>query len=572
MRMAAGIGVAGALLYALYSLAASDFSGRADVDAYIDQLSQQQGFNREDLTKLFKDAERKQNILDAIARPAEKTKPWSEYRDVFLTDRASPKASSSGAKMPPRSPRQSRNIRYRPEIVVAIIGVETRYGRNAGTYRVLDALSTLAFDYPPRSDFFRGELTEFLLLAREEGMDPRSLMGSYAGAMGYGQFIPSSFRNYAVDFDGDGKRNIWTNPQGRNRQRRKLFPQARLDRGRTRRRTGVDHHVAGRCDLEREPEPAVHRWTVARARRDGERATGRGRGRLIPNGWQRRSRVLGRLAQLLRHHPVQPQQHVRARGSPARTSHRGPRIGSRPGRTPCGDGQPMTFGRACRLALLAAVVALVVGCSTTPSTPTADSGPIGTPDLSNLPDPIPHAEPPSKYGNKSPYEVLGKTYYVLPNPDNYKEYGKASWYGTKFHGQRTSSGELYDMYKLTAAHRSLPIPSYVRVTNLDNQRTAIVRVNDRGPFHSERLIDLSYAAAVKLGFADRGTARVMVELVDGTDQLPNVASSNAPAAGRRRRRGRRWCCRNRRCPAWGRYFYRPVRSRMRRERKGCAPT
>jgi peptidoglycan lytic transglycosylase len=189
----------------------------------------------------------------------------------------------------------------------------------------------------------------------------------------------------------------------------------------------------------------------------------------------------------------------------------------------------MKFGRAGRLAFLSPLV-LVAACSTTPTTtrPSADSGPVGqTPDLSNLPDPIPHAEPPSKYGNKSPYEVLGKTYYVLPNPENYKEYGKASWYGTKFHGQRTSSGELYDMYKLTAAHRSLPIPSYVRVTNLDNHRTAIVRVNDRGPFHSERLIDLSYVAAVKLGFADQGTTRVMVELIDGTDQLPNVASSNA---------------------------------------------
>ena len=164
--------------------------------------------------------------------------------------------------------------------------------------------------------------------------------------------------------------------------------------------------------------------------------------------------------------------------------------------------------------------------------PSGDSGPTGpTPDLSNLPDPIPRAEPLSKYGNKSPYEVLGKTYYVLPNPDNYKEYGKASWYGTKFHGRRTSSGEPYDMYKLTAAHRSLPIPSYVRVTNLDNRRTAIVRVNDRGPFHSERMIDLSYAAAVKLGFANQGTARVMVELVDGTDQLPNniAGSSEVPA-------------------------------------------
>ena len=150
-------------------------------------------------------------------------------------------------------------------------------------------------------------------------------------------------------------------------------------------------------------------------------------------------------------------------------------------------------------------------------------------DLSRLPDPMPRNEPLSKYGNKSPYEVLGKTYYVLPNPGNYKEYGNASWYGTKFHGQKTSSGELYDMYKLTAAHRSLPIPSYVRITNLDNRRSAIVRVNDRGPFHSERVIDVSYAAAVKLGFADRGTARVMVELVDGTDQTIAKADGEAPA-------------------------------------------
>lgn len=194
----------------------------------------------------------------------------------------------------------------------------------------------------------------------------------------------------------------------------------------------------------------------------------------------------------------------------------------------------MRVGRAVRLAFLCPLIVVAACSTTTPSTPvpSGDSGPTGpTPDLSNLPDPIPRSEPLSKYGNKSPYEVLGKTYYVLPSPDNYKEYGKASWYGTKFHGQRTSSGELYDMYKLTAAHRSLPIPSYVRVTNLDNRRTAIVRVNDRGPFHGERMIDLSYAAAVKLGFANQGTARVMVELVDGTDQLPtNIASSSeAPA-------------------------------------------
>ena len=149
---------------------------------------------------------------------------------------------------------------------------------------------------------------------------------------------------------------------------------------------------------------------------------------------------------------------------------------------------------------------------------------------------MPHIEPRSPYGNKTPYSVLGKTYYVMPDAASYKEYGKASWYGTKFQGRATSSGEPYDMYKLTAAHRSLPIPSYVRVTNLDNHKSAIVRVNDRGPFHSERLIDLSYAGAVKLGFADVGTARVMVEVVDGSDQLAEVERSGAGAWPKRRLR------------------------------------
>jgi rare lipoprotein A len=177
---------------------------------------------------------------------------------------------------------------------------------------------------------------------------------------------------------------------------------------------------------------------------------------------------------------------------------------------------------ARRWVVVAAMVVGAAACTTPPSEP-GDGGPAAPPDgLANIPDPVPHIEPRSPYGNKTPYSVLGKTYYVLPDAASYKEYGKASWYGTKFQGRPTSSGERYDMYKLTAAHRSLPIPSYVRVTNLDNHKSAIVRVNDRGPFHSERLIDLSYAGAVKLGFADEGTARVMVEVVDGTDQLPEA--------------------------------------------------
>ena len=136
------------------------------------------------------------------------------------------------------------------------------------------------------------------------------------------------------------------------------------------------------------------------------------------------------------------------------------------------------------------------------------------PDLAHLPDPIPRKEPKSNRGNPPTYTVHGKTYRVLDSAAGYYATGLASWYGTKFHGRLTSSGEPFDMYQLTAAHRSLPIPTYVRVTNLDNGRSSIVRVNDRGPFHSDRIIDLSYAAAVKLGFANHGTARVRVQVIE----------------------------------------------------------
>lgn len=136
------------------------------------------------------------------------------------------------------------------------------------------------------------------------------------------------------------------------------------------------------------------------------------------------------------------------------------------------------------------------------------------PGLAHLPDPVPRQEPRATRGNPPTYTVFGRTYQVMDSAAGYYATGNASWYGRKFHGRLTSSGEPYDMFQLTAAHRSLPIPTYVRVTNLDNHRTTIVRVNDRGPFHSDRIIDLSYAAAVKLGFADQGTARVRVESVE----------------------------------------------------------
>ena len=135
-------------------------------------------------------------------------------------------------------------------------------------------------------------------------------------------------------------------------------------------------------------------------------------------------------------------------------------------------------------------------------------------DVSNLPDAVPKVELIRKAGNKSPYTVFGKTYQVLPSNKGYRERGVASWYGKKFHGRKTSNGETYDMYAMTAAHKSLAIPSYVKVTNLDNGRTVIVRVNDRGPFHGGRIIDLSYAAAKKLDYSAKGVANVEVTAID----------------------------------------------------------
>lgn len=142
-----------------------------------------------------------------------------------------------------------------------------------------------------------------------------------------------------------------------------------------------------------------------------------------------------------------------------------------------------------------------------------DRAPSAPADISGLTDAQPRYEPPRSAGNKSPYTVWGKQYRVMDNAEGYVERGTASWYGEKFHGHRTSNGEIFDMYTMSAAHKSLPIPGYARVTNLDNGRSVVVRVNDRGPFHGDRLIDLSWAAARKLGYQGRGTARVEVAAI-----------------------------------------------------------
>ncbi len=179
---------------------------------------------------------------------------------------------------------------------------------------------------------------------------------------------------------------------------------------------------------------------------------------------------------------------------------------------------------AVRTALALSLASLLGACSWLGSDSSTANGPQQWPaqdgaptkqlDPDQIADAVPRPEVITARGNTSPYVVFGRRYELMTDYQGYRERGIASWYGTKFHGRLTSNGEVYDLYKMTAAHKTLPIPVYVEVTNLNNGRRAIVRVNDRGPFHDDRVIDLSYAAAVKLGFADKGTAPVEIRLID----------------------------------------------------------
>ena len=181
-----------------------------------------------------------------------------------------------------------------------------------------------------------------------------------------------------------------------------------------------------------------------------------------------------------------------------------------------------------RLCLAIGALGLIGGCSTPQS---SDSAPSRTLDPDSIEDAVPRVEPKSKSGNPASYVVHGKRYYVMDSSANFVERGIASWYGQKFHGRRTSSGETYDMYAMTSAHKSLPLPTYVQVTNLENGRTAVVKVNDRGPFHGNRVIDLSYAAATKLGIVQKGTGLVEVRAIDpSTGSVATAAVAGGSAS------------------------------------------
>lgn len=197
----------------------------------------------------------------------------------------------------------------------------------------------------------------------------------------------------------------------------------------------------------------------------------------------------------------------------------------------------MSILRKLLVFTLVSAMVLIIGCTSKPVVDKTaggrysiknDHGPGKHIDLSHVPDAVPKIEPKSRGGNKSSYTVWGKRYYVMDSNAGYKERGEASWYGKKFHGHKTSNGETYDMYAMSAAHKSLPLPSYVKVTNLDNGRSVVVRVNDRGPFHGFRLIDMSYAAAYKLDMLRTGTARVEIEVI--TPEQPGIVKQAAAAS------------------------------------------
>lgn len=198
------------LSLALPASAAPELLQRTPAQAFMDTMVNEHGFDAEKMRGWLGEIKLRDDIIAAIMRPAE-AKPWHEYKKIFLTK----ERISGGIQFMKTNAALLKRAQERygvaPEIITAIIGVETRYGSQQGRYRVMDALGTLAFDYPPRSAFFTKELENFLLMTREENVDPFRLTGSYAGAMGQPQFMPSSFRSFAVDFDEDGRKDLWNN-------------------------------------------------------------------------------------------------------------------------------------------------------------------------------------------------------------------------------------------------------------------------------------------------------------------------------------------------------------------------
>jgi membrane-bound lytic murein transglycosylase B len=203
--------LAAALIGSSFRPAAAFDTSRPDVKSFIALVHEKDSFSKRRLRKLLAAAQSQPSIIEAMDRPAEKAKLWYEYRSVFLTERRIREGTDFWIAHRQELDQASVRSGVAPEYLAAILGIETYYGRLTGTYRVLDALATLAFDYPARAAFFRDELEQFLLLTRDAGLDPLAVKGSYAGAMGAPQFMPSNYRRYAVDASANGHIDLWSN-------------------------------------------------------------------------------------------------------------------------------------------------------------------------------------------------------------------------------------------------------------------------------------------------------------------------------------------------------------------------
>lgn len=207
------------VLFSVSVTVLADYSKHPEASDFINTMVNKHDFEQSQIETWLASATHQKSIVKAMSRPAEKAKPWHEYRKIFVTNKRTSRGVKFWQENQETLERAEKEFGVDPAIIVSIIGVETNYGRNVGSYRVIDALTTLAFDYytytekrESRKIFFTTQLEHLLLLAREQGKDPLTLKGSYAGAMGWGQFMPNSYRNYAVDYDGDEFADIWTNP------------------------------------------------------------------------------------------------------------------------------------------------------------------------------------------------------------------------------------------------------------------------------------------------------------------------------------------------------------------------
>jgi len=236
-------------IYGLSSCTSAESSDwQKNQEDFIQEMVKTHKFSEKELRSWMNNAKRQQSVIDAITRPAEKVKSWKDYRVIFMTEDRIQKGAQFWKDNETLLKAVEQRYGVNAEIIVAVLGVETRYGRTQGNYRVIDALSTLAFDYPPRAKFFRKQLEEFFLLAREQKHDPLDLKGSYAGAMGYGQFIPSSYRHFAVDYDEDGFADIWNNPADAIASIANYFKEHRWE---------MDRMVATRCHVKPEYDVSI---------------------------------------------------------------------------------------------------------------------------------------------------------------------------------------------------------------------------------------------------------------------------------------------------------------------------